>query len=231
MKRVDILIDFEFTGLDNTFTKDNEIIQMKALNIDTGNHICMGYSSRKPLGATAISYGLMKTYGSRFSASRMQEHLAKISEGNVINFYGYGISQDVLMLQKYDIKFSHTSYVDLREELQLSKHEERLATEGSKLEAAYYIVTGTLPSLHTHNGVEELFLMKDIYLECKKIRKKKYLTIMPHGHCAGMPISQYVSEYRRAADGYRYNNNDLLAATLNNYIQKSEEVVEEDDLL
>jgi len=37
---------------------------------------------------------------------------------------------------------------------------------------------------------------------------------MPHGHCAGMPISQYTSNYRRSADGYRYNNSDLLAKSL-----------------
>ncbi len=47
---------------------------------------------------------------------------------------------------------------------------------------------------------------------------KPTLTVMPFGFCRGMPLSQYVRQYRRQADGYRFNNADLLAAALSKAI-------------
>lgn len=35
-----------------------------------------------------------------------------------------------------------------------------------------------------------------------------------------MAISQYIGEYRRAADGHRYNNNDLFSLALDYYVEQ-----------
>ena len=37
-----------------------------------------------------------------------------------------------------------------------------------------------------------------------------------------MPLDLYVDDNRRRADGYRYNNNDILAISLNHYIAEEE---------
>ena len=37
-----------------------------------------------------------------------------------------------------------------------------------------------------------------------------------------MPLDLYVDDNRRRADGYRYNNNDILAISLDYYINQAE---------
>lgn len=48
-----MLIDFEFTGLDNSYVTDNEIIQAKVMNLQTGKVCCRNYRSEKRIGAHA----------------------------------------------------------------------------------------------------------------------------------------------------------------------------------
>lgn len=117
------------------------------------------------------------------------------------------------MLKKYGVDIE---IVDLQEKIRLnSKYERDLAVGCASMEAAYTLLTGKKPPLDTHLRLAELDLVRDIYREVIKFTDcNELLTLMPHGHCAGMPISQYVSDYRRAADGYRYNNSDLLAKSL-----------------
>ena len=45
---------------------------------------------------------------------------------------------------------------------------------------------------------------------------------MPWGDYAGVPICEYVKEERRRADGYRFNNNDLLATSMDYWIEYNE---------
>lgn len=89
------------------------------------------------------------------------------------------------------------------------------------MEAAYYLLTGQLPKLRSHYDEREIDLIYRIYQETRKfdpVEQNKYLTLMPWGHCAGMPIAQYIASYRKHADGYRHNNDDLLARSLTRYI-------------
>ena len=106
--------------------------------------------------------------------------------------------------------------VDLQEKLRLNpKYERDLALGCSSMEAAYLLLTGKKPPLDTHLELAELDLVREIYHQVVTFTDcNELLTLMPWGHCAGMPISEYVSEFRRAADGYRYNNDDLLAKSL-----------------
>lgn len=70
--------------------------------------------------------------------------------------------------------------------------------------------------------MDELIMIQSLYNFVKNIDLKKRLTFMPHGHCAGMPIADYVIDYRRQADGYRFNNSDILADSLTYWIDNME---------
>jgi hypothetical protein len=222
-KRIDVVIDFEFTGLDNTYIKDNEIIQVKMINMSSELRSVKNYNSDKLISAHSFLSHRVLRYKrhSKFSFDKFKDQLERIGvnyETDLIAFYGFGTQQDLAMLAKYGINIT---LIDLREWFQRSEHEVRIATEGSGLEAVYYIVTGRHPELKDHNGLEELEIIAFLYLQFKKIKEfKSYLTVMPHGHCAGMPITQYCDEYRRNADGYRYNNRDLLARSFDNCIEE-----------
>lgn len=223
-EKTKIIIDFEFTGLDNTFIKDNEIIQMKVLNLNSLVSISANYGSTKNISAYGqIAHKVLNYGGIKFSKDKFALHVRLVS-GNTYSgeeeyynmdsfeFIGFSPSQDILMLKKYGIDIKIT---DIREQMQLTKHELRMATEGSSLECCYLIATGKYPELKSHDGVDELRIIHELYQEVEKLEKNHTLTVMPHGHCAGMELTQYVDEYRRQADGYRWNNHDLLAESLN----------------
>lgn len=208
------IIDLEFTGLDNTFVTDNEIVQAKVMNLRTGVAACHNFHSNKRLSAyNQVTHGVSRYAGDLFSKQGFHELLeqVQIRPQRKTMYFGFGVQQDIRMLAKYGIDIEIT---DLREMVQRSRHEARMATEGSNLETVYFILTGMTPQLDSHNGLSELNLIHEIYKKAIRLKKKTHLEVMPHGHCAGMPLRQYVRAYRRAADGYRFNNNDLLAQSL-----------------
>ncbi len=228
MKKTEIIIDLEFTGLDNSYIKDNEIIQLKMINCKNDRSYTANFRSLKKISAyPRLSHKVTRYKGSTFCKDFFNHGLEflLIDQKSEPEFYGFGVQQDILMLNKYGIKLN---IIDIREMLQLTKHEATLATEGSGLEAAYLIVTGKHPELKNHDGIDELKIIKELFLAARKLRKKEYLTVMPHGHCAGMPLKEYISGYRRAADGYRYNNFDILSKSLSNIIEEEEPEFEED---
>ena len=209
-----VIVDCEFTGLDNTFVANNEIVQVKMMNLKTKKTDCRSYSSEKPIGASArLLLGVNQFEGERFCKEHYCSQLEAIgiSPNRKITYYGFGVQQDVAMLTKYDIEID---IVDIRQLLQRSRFAERMATEGSGLEAAYLIVFGKAPNIENHDGFAELHVIHDLYCKSVRLKKQSLLRLMPHGHCAGMPIAEYVRSYRRAADGYRFNNTDLLAKSL-----------------
>lgn len=217
-----IIIDFEFTGLDNDFVLDNEIIQAKAINSLNGKSFCKNYHSKKELCAYSFLSHKVKRYtGDLFSLSDFMLQIESILDDKCkeIKYFGFGVSQDLKMLAKYKV---HISINDIREMLQRSKFDSKIATEGSGLESVYYIVTGKVAELNSHDGVNEVHIIKELYDAACNEPLSEYINIMPHGFCSGMPISKYVSEYRRQSDGYRYNNNDILSKSLSKEIELQE---------
>lgn len=216
-----IIIDFEFSGLDNSFIKDNEIVQFKAMNTETGETVCVNYGSDKEINAYSYLIHKTKRYeGVKFSKEEFISALSKIGASKSDSFYGFGTTQDKLMLWKYEINIS---LKDMREMFQLSEYDSKLAIEGSGLEVVYYIVTNEVPESTNHNGEDELYLMKKLFDVAIGLKLKTHFEVMPHGHCAGMPISEYVQKYRRASDGYRFNNSDLLSNSLTHVIGSMED--------
>jgi len=97
-----------------------------------------------------------------------------------------------------------------------------MATEGSGLEETYFIVTGEYPPTATHADFSEMFLIERLFEKMKEYEADEYMSIVPFGHCSGMPITDYVQIYRRQADGYRYNNSDEFSLSLTNAIDELE---------
>lgn len=220
MKR-NILIDLEFTGLDNSFINDNEIIQLKLMNADTGEAILRWYRSSKPVSIWHRVYcGLSGRYPgrSKFSAKQFDNVKAKlVGPEDDVQYFGYGVSQDKLMLSKYAIDIS---ICDLQERIRLNpQYEAEMAIGCASMEAAYLLLTGRVPPTNTHLELAELQLVREIHNHVVGFENcNELLTVMPWGHCAGMPIGEFVAKFRRQADGYRYNNSDLLAKSLTNAI-------------
>lgn len=226
------LIDLEFTGLDNTFIQDNEIVQLKLMDAETGNGVCVDFRANKPVSLYhQVYWNLDGKYSGEamFSAEEFARALERIDVGpdDERQYFGYSVSTDIAMLKKYGVEIE---IVDLQDKIRLNpKFESELSVGCSSMEAAYMLLTGKKPPLDTHLKLAELDLVREVYQQVTKFTDcNELLTLMPHGHCAGMPISQYIRGYRRAADGYRHHNFDLLAKSLTAMIAACDSYAEDE---
>lgn len=230
-----IILDIEFTGLDNTYISDNEIVQVKMIRLDAQpsglTEKSLDFRSKKPIGIYGRLQGMPEWFSPKvavpfFCANYFTGMLAQLDvhEGDPIEFIGFSVSTDWQMLGKYGIKPPpHWTVTDIMDILRLSPHEQTLAEQGRSMEVCHYLLTGK-PFTGDHIGLDELRAIRDMYLIAKELPQKERLEYVPFGHCAGMPIAQYVQDYRRNADGYRFNNSDQFAASMDYYIS-----IEEDD--
>jgi len=224
-----VIVDFEFTGIDNEYIADNEIIQVKMINLGNRKKVIRNFRSRKPICAHGqISFGVERFNGHYFSKERFEKLLEKIGikDYRNTNFCGFNIKLDKKMLYKYGIELP--CYWDLKEAMLRSPYAHKLITEGNSLEVAYYLVTDKKPEF-SHTDISELLAMVEIYDYVTKVELSEYMEFVPFGPHAGMRIEDYVVQYRRLADGYRFNNTDLYAESLNHYINILESYNEEDE--
>ena len=229
----DIIIDFEFTGLP-TKIHDPEICQMLVKNITNGKSIIKNFKTTIPMTASAIvccGGDPTKDATEYFDLKLFINTLEEVGASMVDSFWGFGIKTDKNILREYGIKLPH--YYDIQELLQRSDKELCIALGGRSLEACYYIVTKQI--LNTAHGttaeleaIEALYKYIDKYLEDNEL--STHLVYMPWGDYAGVPICEYVKEERRRADGYRFNNNDLLAVSMDHWIEYNEYNDLDDDL-
>jgi hypothetical protein len=154
-----------------------------------------------------------------FSLDELVEMLTQIDLSIDANFWGFGVDQDMKMLAKYGW---YISIKDIRTHFQKTKFAYRMATEGSGLEPTYLIVTGEYPPTVSHADFSEMSLIETLFEKMKEHKADIYMSVVPFGHCSGMSISDYVLEYRRQSDGYRYNNSDTFASSLDNAIEELE---------
>jgi len=220
------LIDLEFTGLDNSIIDDNEIIQIKILNINNKKSIIKNFNSKKELSAyTQLEHRTVRYKDCPlFSLDELMVMLAHIDLSIDSDFWGFGVEQDMKMLAKYGW---NVSIQDIRAHFQRTEFAYRMATEGSGLEPTYLIVTGEYPPKASHADFSEMILIEKLFEKMKEYDADTYMSVVSFGHCSGMLISDYVQEYRRQSDGYRYNNSDAFASALNAVIEELEYV--EDD--
>lgn len=223
-----IIIDLEFTGLDNDFIKDNEVIELKMKNLTNGKTFIKNYYSEKRLSAHAqLEHKVERYDGDKFNKMEFIDAMCLIGAEFSDEYIGFSPQMDEKMLQKYGVSIYDIK--DIKEMIMLSKHEDRLACEGRGLEECYLIVTGKAPDISSHKGIGELLLIEELYNESINLEQKDHLTVVPWGFAAGMPIEDFVSENRRNADGYRYNNDDIYASALDLYIEREDDYYDDDD--
>lgn len=216
MKQQKIIIDLEFNGLPRyNFTP--EINQIKMKNLTNGKSVCQNFKTHNK-GFGRGYYGLIK--GNKlFSQAEFYKLLAIIGASDKDAFYGFSIKTDKELLSSYNIYLS--TYIDIQEHLMLKKKYERpMAMGGRSLEFCYYLVTKEVVTVD-HNSSDELALIERLFYATRG-KKQKHLTVYPWGPEAGMPLDLYINDNRRRADGYRYNNNDVLATSLDYYIAEEE---------
>lgn len=216
MKQQKIIIDLEFNGLPRyNFTP--EINQIKMKNLTNGKSVCQNFKTHNK-GFGRGYYGLIK--GNKlFSQAEFYKLLAIIGASDKDAFYGFSIKTDKELLSSYNIYLS--TYVDIQEQLMLKKkYEHPMAMGGRSLEFCYYLVTKEAVTVD-HNSADELTLIEKLFFATRG-KKQKHLTVYPWGPEAGMPLDLYVDDNRRRADGYRYNNNDVLATSLDYYVNQAE---------
>lgn len=216
MKKQKIIIDFEFNGLPR-YGFMPEIAQVKMKNLTNGKSVCQNFKTRTK-GYGRGYYGLIK--GEKlFSHAEFCKLLGAIGASDKDAFYGFSIKTDKELLSSYNIYLS--TYVDIQEHLMLKKKYERpMAMGGRSLEFCYYLVTKEVVTVD-HNSADELTLIERLFYATRG-KKQKHLTVYPWGPEAGMPLDLYINDNRRRADGYRYNNNDILAMSLDYYIDQAE---------
>ena len=216
MKQQKIIIDFEFNGLPR-YGFQPEINQIKMKNLTNGKSVCQNFKTHNK-GFGQGYYGLIK--GDKlFSQKEFYKLLKTIGASDKDAFYGFSIKTDKELLSSYNIYLS--TYIDIQEHLMLKKKYERpMAMGGRSLEFCYYLVTKEVVTVD-HNSSDELALIEKLFFATRG-KKQKHLTVYPWGPEAGMPLDLYVDDNRRRADGYRYNNNDILAMSLNHYIAEEE---------
>lgn len=216
MKQQKIIIDFEFNGLPR-YGFMPEITQVKMKNLTNGNAVCQNFKTHNK-GFGQGYYGLIK--GDKlFSQKEFYKLLKTIGASDKDAFYGFSIKTDKELLSSYNIYLS--TYVDIQERLMLKKkYELPMAMGGRSLEFCYYLVAKEVVAVD-HNSADELALIERLFYATRG-KKNKHLTVYPWGPEAGMPLDLYINDNRRRADGYRYNNNDVLATSLDYYIDQAE---------
>lgn len=216
MKKQKIIIDFEFNGLPR-YGFQPEINQIKMKNLTNGKSVCQNFKTHNK-GFGRGYYGLIK--GNKlFSQAEFYKLLEAIGASEKDTFYGFSIKTDKELLSSYHIKLS--TYIDIQEQLMLKKKYERpMAMGGRSLEFCHYLVTKEVVTVD-HNSADELALIERLFYATRG-KKQKHLTVYPWGEEAGMPLDLYINDNRRRADGYRYNNNDILATSLDYYIDQAE---------
>lgn len=222
---MDFIIDFEFNGLP-AYNFKPEIIQAKLMNFKTGECFVENYSSRKTITAGAkVCLGMspcenvLPDTNGYFTKGKFVKLLKKANCSITKDtFYGFSIKTDVKILASYGITIDN--YIDLQNAIRLTRYEKQIALEGSSLEAVCHITGCYDARFISHSSVMELQAISNLYTLNATIKHKQRLTLMPWGESAGMPIEKYCKENRRRADGYRYNNADILAEAFNYYCSK-----------
>lgn len=225
------IIDFEFTGLDSTHYRDNEILETKIAVVDDDFNVVQAKiwihktDKQNGIGSMLIN-GITSNEQTeeKFSADWFQSSLAKmgITIGGTV--YGFGVSTDVRMLEKYGVNIG---IVDIQEMMSATEEYGALMAEhGRSMETCHAICTGTVKRV-AHKGTDELYMIAEIAKRASVATPINELTVMPWGFARGMPIDEYVVSHRRNADGYRFHNSDILAQSLTAEIERQRVIQEE----
>lgn len=226
MTKNKIIIDLEFNGIPK-YNFEPEIVSLMLYNITNDKHYIKTYKTNTPITVGAnicMNWQVDNSNAEKFfDKEEFEKGLQTIEATKDDEFYGFSTSTDEQILTSYGVFFKRNTYKDLVEMLRLTTTniEKSMAYEGSSIECCYFYITGQRPEF-VHGSLEELLAIKEIFDFVNQYELREYYTVYPFGPNAGMPLDKYVIEYRRNADGYRYNNFDKLSDSLDHYIFENE---------
>ncbi len=245
-ERVNIIVDLEFNCLPR-WNQQAEICKILVLNTNNNKTYTKVFKTEKPISVGSnicMNWSLDNSNATDlFSENEWYKALSAVLDKEVdeniydeINLFGFGIKTDKEILSTYFRKIDYKyDYYDLSDFFRLTSKENELlmCNEGSSLECCYYYINQK-PLNVNHGDDSELEAIYNIYqyVENCFINENENcqyrFTIFPFGNFAGMNLVYYCEDHRRQADGYRYNNDDLLALSLNDCIHRIEYAEEEE---
>jgi hypothetical protein len=225
-----IIIDLEFNTLPK-YNISSEICCVLLHNVDnnktiiksfkTNNPICIG--AKYCMGFSNINDNADSLFSKDEFISLLQAIDVEYKENDEETiYYGFGIKTDEMVLRRYGIFFKY--YGDMQDDCRrLDSLELNMCIHGSSLEVVYTLITNKQLQC-THGTDSELSALLVIYnyIEENRDGLNSFLSYFPFGDMAGMPLQKYVVDERRRADGYRYNNNDILSTSLDEYIYRED---------
>lgn len=237
MKRK-VFIDFEYTGIDNELSKDNEVIAMYILE------------EWKPLVHRIYSSTKENTVGSFLVngiTKEMQEGKPKYNSKEILTvlwvdtvyqlaknfvFYWYWTTTDKeKAFVGLDLSFSDLEYIDIQEIFYSNKKTaEQLIIHWNSLNVVSKIYLNKIPS---HATWEEVVVMKELLElitsdEYKKEQTPFYIYV-PYGFAKWMLIEDFVDMSRRSADWIRFYNDNLYSKTLDHYCDLNDNEIYDDE--
>lgn len=197
MKR--IIIDFEFTWLDNSFVKDNEIISMSYADIDTKESKVFYFASKKKNTITSFLKNGITLEEQKGQPLFSKELFDSIIDVENSEFYGFCIGTDKKMLEKYGISFDYTG--DIQSMLRKTKYEEQMALEWRAFETCCYIVLGEIFDKE-HKWTYEVDKLIELFNKAMEYKEDRLLRYVPYGWFAWMLIKDFAKEYPKKALSY-----------------------------
>lgn len=239
MKTYKLIIDFEFTGIDNSVIKDNEIISMSVFNIDTKKKWNYIFNSVKEneLGSKLVNWieNSDQIWKEKFSkklfADIVREYCNSeewFNKEDKLILYGFWISTDIKMISKYfDIEqFYNFEYKDIQDLLRISNSKDirwenieySMAINWCSLETTYYLVTWK--KLQNHKWTNEVEAIYNIYKKAwiSWVKEETFYKYVPFGVYKWLLISEYVKKYKQNAEWYMKSNKDRLSESIKEFI-------------
>lgn len=214
-KKRRIIIDFEFTWLDNSFIKDNEIISMSYFDIDKKISKVFYFSTNKKNTVTSFLKNGITEEDQKDNPLFSKNFFLNTIDIENSDIYGFGTSSDKKMLAKYDINFEYKD--DIQAMLRKTKYEETIAKEWRSFESCCYIVLNEIFN-QVHKWTYEVDKMYDLFQIATKLREERILKYVPYGGYAWMLIEDFVKENPERALSFAQEKD--FKEAINQYLEK-----------
>ena len=187
-----------------------EIKQILMRNMLNGKEVKRTFKTRVPTSADTIAkHKIVLPEGEEpFSISAFNKMLKEIN-ANVkkVKFITYDISRTYKFLEEAKIPITSKNFIDVQDLLRLTKLENKLATEGSDLQTAYFIAFNKYVDID-YSKFDALSLINQLYdFAIENRDERDILTVFPYGFDGGMPFREYFCENTYPCEFFHRENN------------------------
>ncbi len=227
-----LIIDFEFTGLDNKYFDKNEILAFSILDIDNPcKKDCFIFKTDTPnsIGSKLVNQitkndiTVNQKFSAKFFYDVIRDYCWDITD---IWLFWFGISTDKSFMRKYDLYWQRWTrdwynfdYQDISDIVKLIDIkidwltiEEQMLINGNRQEVVYKLLTWK--DLKNHTWTHEVEAQYDMIQVMLWQNVRESLKYVPFGWFKWMSIIEYCWEEEKRAYGYAMNNTDIFAISL-----------------